>query len=243
MKSLSATSRSFLPSWTSGGTRAHAGGRAAAHETIRADEVARPRLGEGVIFGVGRRGHGRAEDTPARIRIDAHGTGLPSARCRRPASRSSTSSCTPMMLRSARQLSDLAEGLAARGFDVDARPSNRAWDDCAGAFPIRERAHGVDYRRVWRPPLRQASVPWKAARTRPGYFRLVHGRPRAPPARRASSAPTGFLAVLVARAAKCLRPSIRIAHWCFAYSRRRLPRACSRRKASPRARSPSSAPA
>ena len=44
---------------------------------------------------------------------------------------------------SARVLSDLAEGLAARGFDVEARPSNRAWDDRAGAFPLRERWRGV----------------------------------------------------------------------------------------------------
>src|SRR5580693_646633 len=60
---------------------------------------------------------------------------------------------------SARVFSDLAEGLAARGWQVDARPCNRAWDDRKGSFPRRETRDGVAYRRVFRPPLPQARAP------------------------------------------------------------------------------------
>jgi glycosyltransferase involved in cell wall biosynthesis len=116
---------------------------------------------------------------------------------------------------SARQLSDLAEGLAARGFEVEARPSNRAWDDRHGAFPLRELVRGVSYRRVFRPPFAQARAPgrllnaawmlaaWSAiALTGPAPDVIVVGT-------------DPVLAVLVARVVRRLRPSIRIAHWCF----------------------------
>ncbi|MFT3768780.1 MAG: glycosyltransferase family 4 protein [Minicystis sp.] len=116
---------------------------------------------------------------------------------------------------SARQLTGLAEGLAARGFDVEARPSNRAWDDRRDAFPRRERWHEVAYRRIWRPPFRQAS----------GAGRLLNagwmiaawsalGLARKPPDVIVVGTDP-VLAVLVARAVKALRPSVKIAHWCF----------------------------
>ncbi|APR80509.1 Glycosyltransferase [Minicystis rosea] len=116
---------------------------------------------------------------------------------------------------SARQLSDLAEGLAARGFEVEARPSNRAWDDRATAFPHEERWHEVAYHRVWRPAFKQAS----------GAGRLLNaawmiaawsalGLSRNPPDVIVVGTDP-VLAVLVARAVKRLRPSVKIAHWCF----------------------------
>lgn len=116
---------------------------------------------------------------------------------------------------SARQLSDLAEGLAARGYDVEARPSNRAWDDRAGAFPRHERWHEVAYHRIWRPPFKQAraagrllNAAWMIAAwsalglsLRPPEVIVVGTDP--------------VLAVLIARAVKRVRPSVKIAHWCF----------------------------
>lgn len=116
---------------------------------------------------------------------------------------------------SARQLSDLAEGLAARGFAVEARPSNRAWDDREGAFEPRERFHGVDYQRVWRPAWRQAKVSGRllnAAWMIAAWSAIALAR-RAPDVIVVGTDPV--LAVLVARAARARWPSIKIAHWCF----------------------------
>jgi colanic acid biosynthesis glycosyl transferase WcaI len=116
---------------------------------------------------------------------------------------------------SARLLTDLAEGLAARGFEVEARPGNRAWDDTEASFPLRERLHDVAYRRVWRPAWKHASVrgrllnaawmiaAWSALglSAKPPDVLVVGTDP--------------VLAVLVARVAKRLHPSMKIAHWCF----------------------------
>lgn len=115
----------------------------------------------------------------------------------------------------ARQLSDLAEGLAARGFDVDARPSNRAWDDRQGAFPRRERFHDVAYQRVWRPPLRQASGAGRLANAAwmIAAWSAIALSPDPPDAIVVGTDPV--LAVVLARVVKALRPSIKIAHWCF----------------------------
>jgi glycosyltransferase involved in cell wall biosynthesis len=116
---------------------------------------------------------------------------------------------------SARQLSDLAEGLAARGYEVEARPSNRAWDDRAGAFPHRERWHEVAYRRIWRPPFKQARASGRllnAAWMIAAWSALGLAR-RPPEVMVVGTDPV--LAVLVARAVKRLRPEVKIAHWCF----------------------------
>ena len=116
---------------------------------------------------------------------------------------------------SARQLSDLAEGLAARGYDVEARPSNRAWDDRAGAFPRRERWHEVAYRRVWRPPFEQARASGRllnAAWMIAAWSAIGLAR-RPPDVIVVGTDPV--LAVLIARAVKRVRPGVLIAHWCF----------------------------
>ena len=116
---------------------------------------------------------------------------------------------------SARLLTGLAEGLAERGFEVEARPSNRAWDDHPASFPLSERFHEVDYRRVWRPAFQHASVRGRllnAAWMIAAWSALSLAR-RPPDVLVVGTDPV--LAVLVARAAKWLRPSIKIAHWCF----------------------------
>jgi len=116
---------------------------------------------------------------------------------------------------SARVLSDLAEGLAARGYAVEARPSNRAWDDRAGAFPLRERWHEVAFHRVFRPAWKQASASGRllnAAWMIAAWSAL--GLSREPPDVLVVGTDP-VLAVLVAAVVRRLRPSVKIAHWCF----------------------------
>jgi colanic acid biosynthesis glycosyl transferase WcaI len=116
---------------------------------------------------------------------------------------------------SARVLSDLAEGLAARGWEVEARPCNRAWDGRAGSFPLSERWHDVEFHRVYRPPFAQASTSGRLlnAAWMIAAWSAIGLRASPPDAIVLGTDPV--LAVLCARAVRRLRPSIKIAHWCF----------------------------
>jgi glycosyltransferase involved in cell wall biosynthesis len=116
---------------------------------------------------------------------------------------------------SARVFSDLAEGLAARGWQVTARPCNRAWDDRRGSFPRRETLAGVDYRRVFRPPLPQARAASRLlnAAWMIGAWSAIALEPEPPDVIVVGTDPV--LGVLVARVVRRLRPSIKLAHWCF----------------------------
>src|SRR5262245_52437103 len=58
---------------------------------------------------------------------------------------------------SARHFAGLAEGLHARGWDVEVMPSNRSCRDEQQTYPLHEAWHGIQIRRVWRPRMRQAS--------------------------------------------------------------------------------------
>lgn len=120
---------------------------------------------------------------------------------------------------SARQFSDLAEGLAKRGWEVTARPANRLCHAAAAAprLASRERWCGVDIRRVWRPAFRQASHlgrlanslwmlaawTWAAAfgRRRPHDVVIVGTDPA--------------FGVLAALPWRLFRPRATIVHWCF----------------------------
>ncbi len=116
---------------------------------------------------------------------------------------------------SARVLSELAEGLAARGWEVEARPSNRAWDDRRGAFPRDERRRGVAYHRVYRPPFKQASTSGRllnAAWMIAAWSALGLG---ASPPDVIVIGTDPVLSVLAAGAVHRLRPGIKLAHWCF----------------------------
>jgi colanic acid biosynthesis glycosyl transferase WcaI len=116
---------------------------------------------------------------------------------------------------SARVLSDLAAGLAARGWQVEARPCNRAWDDRRGSFPRRETHEGVDYRRVFRPPLAQARAATRLlnAAWMIGAWSSIALEREPPDVVVVGTDPV--LGVLVARVVRRLRPSIKLAHWCF----------------------------
>jgi colanic acid biosynthesis glycosyl transferase WcaI len=118
---------------------------------------------------------------------------------------------------SARHFSDLAEGIAAAGWDVEVLPSNRACRNNAVRYPAREDWHGIRIHRVWRPAWNQSSglgrllnALWMLA----AWSRLAL-RPRA---RRPDVVLVGtdpVLSVLVALPLKWLRPQIKVAHWAF----------------------------
>lgn len=118
---------------------------------------------------------------------------------------------------SARHLSDLAEGLAERGWDVTAVPCHRGCRDESKTYPRREKWNGVDIQRVWRPNLKQASTKgriinaaWMIARwSLKGLFGKRH---------RQDVLIVGtdpILSPLVAIPWKFARPNCKIAHWCF----------------------------
>jgi colanic acid biosynthesis glycosyl transferase WcaI len=118
---------------------------------------------------------------------------------------------------SARHFSDLAEGLAQAGWEVEVLPSNRGCRNPADSYPACERWRGIKISRVWRPHLPQARplgrivnaawiiAAWSRIALRPHTSRpdvvLVGTDP--------------ILSVLVALPLKWLRPKIKIAHWAF----------------------------
>jgi colanic acid biosynthesis glycosyl transferase WcaI len=119
---------------------------------------------------------------------------------------------------SARHFSDFCRELAARGWQVEAIPCNAGCRDERKAYPQVEQWNGVYIHRVWRPRFRQASalgrvlnavwmiIAWSSAILR----------------RRNGSVPDVLLigtdpvlSILVSLAVKRLRPTVRVAHWCY----------------------------
>jgi glycosyltransferase involved in cell wall biosynthesis len=118
---------------------------------------------------------------------------------------------------SARHLTHFCQELQARGWEVEALPCNRACRDASACYPLRETWQGLTIRRVWRPPLRQASAlgrilnaAWMLAAWSPLGLR---NRRSAPDVIVVGTDP--ILSVLVALVVRKLRPRIRLAHWCF----------------------------
>jgi colanic acid biosynthesis glycosyl transferase WcaI len=118
---------------------------------------------------------------------------------------------------SARHFSDLAEGLARAGWEVEVFPSNRGCRNLADIYPARERWRGVNITRVWRPRLAQSSsmgrilnAAWMVA----AWSRIAL-RPRATRPDVVLVGTDPILSVLVALPLKWLRPEIKIAHWAF----------------------------
>ncbi len=117
---------------------------------------------------------------------------------------------------SAQIFGGLCEGLAARGWEVTARPSNRSCHDRRAHHPRHGTWRGVNLRRVWRPPLSQASgigrilnslwmtVAWSLEAIRRGsrYDAVLVGT-------------DPILSVTALCAWKLFRPSVRRSHWAF----------------------------
>jgi colanic acid biosynthesis glycosyl transferase WcaI len=118
---------------------------------------------------------------------------------------------------SAHHFDGLAQGLAARGWDVEALPSNRGCRDETKVYGAAEYFNGVQYSRVWRPAFRQANTRGRllnslfmmAAWTRLA-FRRKADRPHC-----IIVGTDPIFGVLTALPLKFFRPSMKIAHWCF----------------------------
>lgn len=115
---------------------------------------------------------------------------------------------------SAQHYADLCEGLHKRGWRVTVLPCSRSCRTEKQRYPRREIWKGVDIRRIWRPGLRQASIPgrllnsawmllaWTFAAFRHNPDVLVVGT-------------DPIFGVLAAIPWRVLRPRTRIFHWCF----------------------------
>jgi colanic acid biosynthesis glycosyl transferase WcaI len=117
---------------------------------------------------------------------------------------------------SATHLTDLAVGLGERGWSVTGVAGNRGCRDERIVYPRRSQWMGIDIRRVWRPPLRQASTigrfvnaAWLAAAwSLLSFDRRVH----------ADVVVVGtdpILSAVVGIVWKWRRPRTQMAHWCF----------------------------
>ena len=117
---------------------------------------------------------------------------------------------------SAQHLTELAQGLVRRGWEVTAMPSNRGCRNESRICPRRGEHEGIRIRRIWRPNLRQASsigrlanAAWMICRW---SLAAVTSRP-APDVVIVGTDP--ILSVLVALFWKLARRRTRIVHWCF----------------------------
>ena len=118
---------------------------------------------------------------------------------------------------SARHLSDLATGLAERGWTVTARPCHRGCRDESKTYPMSEKWNGVDIRRVWRPNLKQSSnkgrllnAAWMIGAW---SFTGVFGQRRQKEVMIVGTDPV--LSPLVALPWRFARTRCRVAHWAF----------------------------
>jgi len=118
---------------------------------------------------------------------------------------------------SAHHFAELAEDLAASGWEVEALPCNRGRHDESRTYERTEVRRGVAYNRIWRPRLRQESF---LGRLGNAAWMVVawSGLALRPKARRPDIVLVGtdpIFAVAVAVPLKLLAPGILVAHWCF----------------------------
>lgn len=116
---------------------------------------------------------------------------------------------------SARQFSDLGAEQAARGWEVTAVTSDRAWHDPALRYPARERWCGVDIHRVHRPAWPQSRALGRLANS--AYLLAAwarHSRTLPPADAIVIGSDPAFAALLALPLAR-LRPRTPIVHWCF----------------------------
>jgi len=111
---------------------------------------------------------------------------------------------------------ELCTGLAEKGWRVVASSSNRARQDYRRTYPENSVWNGVEFRRVWRPGLSQAShlgrivnAIWMVA----AWSRLALDRSLQPDVLIVGTDPV--LSPIVALAWKAFNPRVRLVHWCF----------------------------
>ncbi len=118
---------------------------------------------------------------------------------------------------SAVHFSELATGLAERGWEVTAFPCNRGHhENSTETYPRREGWKGIQFERIWRPKWSQSghvarifNAVWML-----GRWSLLGVNPkRRPAALIIGSDPV--LSILVAPIWRWLKPKTLIAHWCF----------------------------
>jgi colanic acid biosynthesis glycosyl transferase WcaI len=119
---------------------------------------------------------------------------------------------------SARHFTDFCQGLAERGWQVEALPCNRGCRDESRTYPRTETWGGITIRRVWRPGLRQASKLGRLANSAWMVAAwclhiLRRGRDAVPHVVLVGTDPA--FSIWVAWVVKRLRPGVRIAHWCY----------------------------
>lgn len=110
----------------------------------------------------------------------------------------------------------LGQSLAARGWDVEAQPSNRGCRDETKSYTSTEVHKGVFYNRVWRPGFRQSKT---VGRLLNSFWMIVAWLRLS--FRRRTSLPDVVVigsdpvfAILTAVPLRLLRPSLKIVHWC-----------------------------
>jgi colanic acid biosynthesis glycosyl transferase WcaI len=118
---------------------------------------------------------------------------------------------------SARHFSELAEGLALRGWSVAAMPCNRGCRDDSNEYPPIEFWRGIRIRRVRRPRFRQASTAGRLANAvwMTVAWSLAALQAGVDPPEVVIIGTDPILSVTAALFWKRIRPQTRIVHWCF----------------------------
>jgi colanic acid biosynthesis glycosyl transferase WcaI len=117
---------------------------------------------------------------------------------------------------SATIISELAEGLVKRGWDVTAMPSNRACHDQSNTYPPAEEWKGIHIRRIWRPKLPQSSAIGRFLNAAWMIFRwsMAALSFRQPPDVIIIGTDP-ILSLVAVRFWKFVRPRTLVVHWCF----------------------------
>lgn len=113
-------------------------------------------------------------------------------------------------------LTDLCTGLATRGWRVTGVACNRGCRNDKETYPRRMTWQGVEFLRVWRPILRQASSLGRMANS--VWMTVAWSMMALNPFRRVDVLVVGtdpVLSPVVAWFWRRFRPRVRIAHWCF----------------------------
>jgi colanic acid biosynthesis glycosyl transferase WcaI len=118
---------------------------------------------------------------------------------------------------SARHFDGFCEGLVKRGWQVEAMPCNRGCRDETRQSPRHSRWHNIEFNRVWRPKLRQASTGGRVlnALWMIGAWSRIGLRRKSAMPDVVMIGTDPIFSVMAAVAIKAMRPTARIVHWCF----------------------------